>query len=81
MARQEPEIQMSFEEGRAELEAITSAIEQGKYGLEEMIAQAERARRILDHLKRILSEAEARIQRLNVAEDGTVSTVPMENVE
>ena len=78
MAKKDPEKELSFEQARAELESIITAIEQGKFGLEEMIAQSERAKRLHDHCKRILTEAEARIQRLQLAEDGTPTAVPME---
>lgn len=81
MAKKEPEKNLTFEQARAELEAIITAIEQGKFGLEEMIAQSERAKRLHDHCKRILTEAEARIQRLQISEDGTPTAVPMEPLE
>jgi exodeoxyribonuclease VII small subunit len=78
MAKRDSEKDLTFEEARNELESIITAIEQGKFGLEEMIAQSERAKRLHDHCKRILTEAEARIQRLQLAEDGTPTAVPME---
>ncbi len=78
MSKKEPEKDLTFEQARAELESIITAIEQGKFGLEEMIVQSERAKRLHDHCKRILTEAEARIQRLQLAEDGTPTPVPME---
>lgn len=78
MSKKDPEKDLSFEQARAELETIIAAIEQGKFGLEEMIAQSERAKRLHDHCKRILTEAEARIQKLQLADDGTATTVPME---
>ena len=77
MPKKDSEKELTFEQARAELETIITAIEQGKFGLEEMIAQSERAKRLHDHCKRILSEAEARIQRLQLAEDGTPTAVPM----
>lgn len=78
MARKDPEKDLSYEEARNELESIITAIEQGKFGLEEMIAQSERAKRLHDHCKRILTEAEARIQRLQLADDGTPTAVPLD---
>ncbi len=78
MAKRDSEKELTFEQARAELESIITAIEQGKFGLEEMIAQSERAKRLHDHCKRILTEAESRIQRLQLAEDGTPTAVPME---
>jgi exodeoxyribonuclease VII small subunit len=80
MSKKDPEKDLTFEQARAELESIITAIEQGKFGLEEMIAQSERAKRLHDHCKRILTEAEARIQRLQLAEDGTPTAVPMETL-
>jgi exodeoxyribonuclease VII small subunit len=78
MAKRDTDKDLTFEQARAELESIITAIEQGKFGLEEMIAQSERAKRLHDHCKRILTEAEARIQRLQLADDGTPLAVPME---
>jgi exodeoxyribonuclease VII small subunit len=78
MSKKDPEKELSFEQARAELETIIAAIEQGKFGLEEMIAQSERAKRLHDHCKRILTEAEARIQKLQLADDGTPTAVPMD---
>lgn len=78
MSKKDPEKTLTFEQARAELESIITAIEQGKFGLEEMIAQSERAKRLHDHCRRILTEAEARIQRLQLAEDGTPTAVPMQ---
>lgn len=81
MAKRESEKDLSFEEARAEMESIITAIEQGKFGLEEMIVQSERAKRLHDHCKRILTEAEGRIAKLQLADDGTPTAAPMEPAE
>lgn len=67
----------SFEDSLSQLEAIVSAIEEGKIGLQDSITEYEKGMRLVRHCRSILAEAEARIQQLQVAEDGGVSTAPL----
>ncbi|MHC4442684.1 MAG: exodeoxyribonuclease VII small subunit [Planctomycetota bacterium] len=68
----------TFEEMLSELEAIVSAVEEGKIGLEESIDQYEKGMKLIQRCRQVLTNAEARIQKLQVAENGTISTTPME---
>lgn len=70
--------QPSFEEALSQLEAIALAIEEGKIGLQDSITEYEKGMKLIRHCRSILAEAEARIQQLQVAEDGRVSTAPLE---
>ncbi|GMU24773.1 MAG: hypothetical protein AMXMBFR13_48450 [Phycisphaerae bacterium] len=78
MAKKETEKDLTFEEAKAQLDTIITAIEQGKIGLEESIAQYERGMKLYQHCKSILSAAEAKIQQLQLAEDGTATVVPLD---
>jgi exodeoxyribonuclease VII small subunit len=71
--------QPTFEEALSQLEAIASAIEEGKIGLQDSITEYEKGMKLIRHCRSILAEAEARIQQLQVAEDGRVSTKPLES--
>lgn len=74
----EPEL--TFEQALAELERIAEAIEQGKIGLEDSIQQYERGTKLLRRCRSILTEAESRIQRLQLGEDGQLTAEPMEEL-
>ncbi|HOW71125.1 MAG TPA: exodeoxyribonuclease VII small subunit [Phycisphaerae bacterium] len=71
--------QPSFEDALNQLEAIVSAIEEGKIGLQNSITEYEKGMKLIRHCRAILAEAEARIQQLQVTEDGRVSTGPFES--
>ena len=68
---------LTFEEALAQLEAIVTAIEEGKIGLQDAIVEYEKGMRLIRHCRGILSEAEAKIQQLQVADDGKLSPAPM----
>jgi exodeoxyribonuclease VII small subunit len=70
---------LTFEEAYERLEAIVSAIEAGKIGLEQSVAEYEKGNRLLRHCRVILARAESRIQQLHSAEDGTLTPGPMES--
>lgn len=67
----------TFEVMLSELESIVRAVEQGKIGLEESIKEYEKGMKLIQRCRKVLSDAEARIQQLHIADDGTVSTIPM----
>ena len=77
MATQETDNPPTFEQALAQLEAIVSGIEQGKVGLQESIAQYEKGMKLIQHCRAVLSDAEAKIQQLQVADDGKLSPAPM----
>ena len=75
MAKNEKE--PTFEEMLAKLEEIVSAIEQGKIGLQGAISEYEKGMKLIRRCRSVLSEAEAKIQQLQVADDGTLSATTM----
>ncbi len=77
MAKAEPDKKPTFEESLAELEAIAAAIEEGKIGLEDSIQQYEKGMKLIRTCRAILADAEAKIQQLQLAEDGTLKATPM----
>ena len=60
----------------AQLEAIVTSIEQGKIGLQESIAQYEKGMRLLQYCRSVLTDAEAKIQQLQLGADGNCSPSP-----
>jgi exodeoxyribonuclease VII small subunit len=70
-----PDQQPTFEQALSELESIVTAVETGKVGLQETIAQYERGIKLYQHCRSILSDAEAKIQQLQLGEDGKLTPV------
>lgn len=62
---------MSFETALAELEDIVSRLEQGEVDLEDSIALYERGTVLKAHCERKLKGAEARLEKIMLAPDGT----------
>ena len=60
----------SFEESLAKLESIVEAIESGKVGLEESVKQFEEGMRLIQNCRRILADAELKIQKLQTNSQG-----------
>jgi exodeoxyribonuclease VII small subunit len=67
---------MSFEDALAELERIVRELEEGRAKLGDAIARYERGTHLKRHCDAKLREAQARIERIAVAADGTLSTQP-----
>jgi len=72
-----PADDLTFEEAQAQLEAIVTAIEQGKIGLEESITQYEKGMKLLRRCRSMLADAEVKIQQLQLTEDGSLNPTPM----
>jgi len=68
---------LSFEDALAELEAIVRNLEQGEGKLDEAIDAYERGAALKRHCEAKLKEAQARIDRIVVADDGAVATEPL----
>ena len=77
MAKKKP----SFEEALQRLESLAEEIEQGKIGLEESISRYEEGMGLIKHCRAILAKAELRIQKLQVRDDGQVTTEPLDQRE
>jgi len=69
---------LSFEAAIAELEAIVRKLEEGKGKLDEAIDSYERGTLLRRHCEAKLAEAQARIDKIVPAADGSVKTVPFE---
>jgi exodeoxyribonuclease VII small subunit len=67
---------MGFEDALKELEEIVRALESGKGRLDDAIASYERGAALKRHCERKLAEAEARIEKITLAPDGTPRTEP-----
>ena len=69
---------LSFEAALAELEDIVSRLEQGEVDLEDSIALYERGTALKAHCEGKLKAAQAKIEKIVVAADGSVGTVPLD---
>lgn len=70
---------MRFEEALKELEGVVTRLEAGDVPLEDSIALYERGAKLKAHCEARLAEAQARIEQITMAENGTPSgTGPFE---
>jgi exodeoxyribonuclease VII small subunit len=67
---------MSFEDALAELERIVRGLEGGQLKLEEAITAYERGAALRSYCESKLTEAEARVQTIVAAGDGSVTLRP-----
>lgn len=70
---------MSFEDAIAELEAIVRRLEEGKGKLDDAIGSYERGTLLRRHCEAKLAEAQARIDKIVTAGDGSVATAPLDH--
>ena len=69
-------VKMSFEEALAELEQIVRRLEGGAGKLDEAIQSYERGALLKRHCEAKLREAQARVDKVVIAPDGSVKTEP-----
>ena len=67
---------LGFEEALKELEAIVTQLESGRGRLEEAITSYERGDALKRHCQRKLAEAQAKIEKITFAADGTPRAEP-----
>jgi exodeoxyribonuclease VII small subunit len=67
---------MSFEDALKELEAIVRNLESGSGQLDAAIDAYERGAALKKHCEAKLREAQAKIEKITVTADGTVSSEP-----
>ena len=67
---------MSFEDALAELERIVRQLEEGKGRLDEAIDAYTRGVQLKRHCEAKLAEAQARVERVLLGPDGSVTTQP-----
>lgn len=65
---------MSFEKALTELEEIVRRLEEGDVDLEESISIYSRGTQLKAHCEAKLKDAQARIEKIVVAPDGSVTT-------
>ena len=76
---EQPVEAMRFEEALKELEGVVTRLEAGDVPLEDSIALYERGAKLKAHCEARLAEAQARIEQITMAENGTPSgTRPFE---
>ncbi len=61
---------LKFEEALQRLDEIVAAMESGEIGVEESVARYEEAMDLAAHCRRILNEAEQRIQKIQLDAEG-----------
>lgn len=68
---------MGFEEALAELEEIVRQLEKGEARLNDAIAAYERGAALKKHCEAKLAEAQARVDKIVLGADGSVSVQPV----
>lgn len=68
----------TFEEMMAQLDAIVESVEEGKIGLEELIDAHEKGMRLYQKCRKMLTDAESRIQKLQAEEGGQARLEPFQ---
>lgn len=72
---------VTFEEALEKLEGIVEDIEQGKIGLEESITKYEEGMGLIQHCRKVLADAEMKIQKLQADQQGNLEPAPFEPPE
>ena len=72
---------LSFEQALAELETIVASLESGKAPLEDSITAYERGVALKKQCENKLNEAQAKIEKITIGQDGTPTAQPFENKE
>lgn len=69
---------LSFESALTELETIVKRLETGESPLEESISAYERGIQLKQHCEKKLREANAKIEKISISENGNISTSPLD---
>lgn len=69
---------LSFEDALSELDQIVRKLETGEAALEESITTYERGVQLKNHCETKLRDAQAKIEKITIASDGTVKTHPLD---
>lgn len=74
-----PVTELSFEEALRELEGVVGQLERGDVALDASIALYERGAELKKHCETQLARAQARIEQITLAENGTAAgTAPLD---
>ena len=80
-AQLKPVESLTFEDAMTELETIVKALESGDAPLENSIASYERGVKLRDHCQKKLAEAQAKIEKISISNDGSMKTEPFAEQE
>ena len=69
---------LSFEKALVELETIVKNLETGQSALEDSIGAYERGIALKKHCEQKLQDAQAKIEKITIAKDGTPTTEPFD---
>ncbi|MGH1404577.1 MAG: exodeoxyribonuclease VII small subunit [Alphaproteobacteria bacterium] len=69
---------LSFEEALGELEHIVRGLETGESPLEDSISAYERGVKLKIHCEKKLRDAQAKIEKISIQADGSISTQPLD---
>ncbi len=72
---------LSFEEALSELETIVRSLESGDTTLEHSISAYERGVQLKNFCEGKLREAQAKIEKITVNQDGSISMQPLDSEE
>ncbi len=78
MSKLRPVESLSFEEALVELESIVKSLETGQAPLEESITSYERGTLLKKHCESKLRDAQAKIEKITVRDDGSITTQPLD---
>ena len=78
MSKLRPVESLSFEEALIELESIVKSLETGPAPMEESITSYERGTLLKKHCETKLRDAQAKIEKITVRDDGSITTQPLD---
>ncbi len=81
MSTPAPVEKMTFEAALGELETIVRDLEKGDTALEDSISAYERGVALKTHCEKKLREAQTKIEKISINENGEVKTAPFEGEE
>lgn len=76
MTQTQPVENLSFENALDELEKIVRSLESGSAPLEESISTYERGVALKKHCEKKLADAQMKIEKISINQDGSVSAQP-----
>ncbi|MCK5374541.1 MAG: exodeoxyribonuclease VII small subunit [Alphaproteobacteria bacterium] len=72
---------LSFEEALEELETIVRKLETGEAPLEDSISAYERGTELKRHCEEKLRDAQIKIEKISISENGTIKAQPLDSEE
>ena len=72
---------LGFEEALQQLEAIVRELEAGRIKLDDAVAAYEKATALKQLCENKLKAAQLKIEKIEIKTDGSLETVPLDNIE